>query len=145
MNEIDQFTNQYDYLSNFYYCSIKHNNAIYPSSEHLFQALKTNDVNEQEIIRKTNTPAQAKKAGRKVKLREDWENVKKSVMKYVIELKFDQNSSLRYQLLTTYPAILIEGNYWHDNYWGDCYCNKCKSIEGKNHLGHILMKYRDDL
>ena len=34
---------------------------------------------------------------------------------------------------------LIEGNWWHDYYWGVC------SGRGKNKLGEILMRVREEL
>ena len=48
-------------------------------------------------------------------------------------------------LLETGDEYLEEGTTWHDNEWGNCSCPKCKNIEGKNILGQLLMKVRDDV
>jgi predicted NAD-dependent protein-ADP-ribosyltransferase YbiA (DUF1768 family) len=61
-----------------------------------------------------------------------------------LRLKF-QDPKLRAMLLATGNEELIEGNTWHDNTWGDCSCDACKDIEGKNMLGKLLMKVRDEL
>jgi len=141
--KITHFKNEYRFLSNFYPCQIKHNNKIFPTAEHLYQVLKTTNLDIQENIRILKTPGAAKHTGKKVQLRKDWETVKLQIMEYVIKQKFNQNNALKNKLLSTYPAIIIEGNLWHDNYWGSCYCNYCQNISGDNNLGHILMKYRD--
>ena len=90
-------------------------------------------------------PSEAKKLGRKVKLREDWETVKYDIMYQVVLAKFSQNEDLKNKLLETGDAFLEEGTLWHDNCWGNCRCNECKNIVGKNHLGQILMRVREEL
>ena len=87
-------------------------------------------------------PAEAKRFGKKVLLRPDWETYKFGVMREVIRAKFEQNPDLAQKLLDTDPQHLIEGNHWHDNIYGICYCNKCQGIKGKNVLGKILMEER---
>jgi predicted NAD-dependent protein-ADP-ribosyltransferase YbiA (DUF1768 family) len=82
--------------------------------------------------------------GRKVQLRPDWEKVKEYYMELGLRLKFE-NPSLRQKLLETGSDELIEGNSWHDNEWGSCYCARCQNIAGKNKLGKLLMKLREEL
>ena len=53
--------------------------------------------------------------------------------------KFKLDKVLRFKLLDTYPAELIEGNTWGDTYWGVC------NGAGKNMLGKLLMKLRDEM
>ena len=93
------------------------------------------------------SPSDAKKAGRNLKLRSDWEEIKDRVMYDVCRAKFTMNDSLRLadRLLATGDEELVEGNTWHDNYWGDCHCEKCKDIPGRNQLGKTLMKLREKL
>lgn len=81
-------------------------------------------------------PSEAKKLGRRVKLRPDWEQVKDSIMEKVVFAKFSQNEDLKQLLLATGDAELIEGNTWGDMYWG-----QVNGI-GLNKLGKILMKVR---
>ena len=56
-----------------------------------------------------------------------------------VKAKFSKNPILKAKLLATGDAELIEGNWWNDTYWG-----VCKGV-GKNKLGKILMRVRDEL
>ena len=144
---INKFDGQYDFLSNFYETKILYNGLTYENAEAAFQAQKTLDIEEQKSF--TNIPPNiAKRKGRKVQLRLDWELVKDKIMEEICFAKFNQNKELKEKLLNTNNEMLIEGNYWHDNYWGICTCEKCqKENKGKNgnHLGMILMKIRSEL
>ena len=73
-----------------------------------------------------------------------WEDVKEEIMLKLLRLKF-KIPKMRRMLLDTGHQELEEGNYWHDNEWGNCYCMKCLTIPGKNKLGKLLMKIRDEL
>ena len=53
--------------------------------------------------------------------------------------KFTQNEELKEKLLATENEELVEGNTWHDTYWGVC------NRRGKNKLGKILMRIREEL
>lgn len=151
MRVINNFKNEYDFLSNFYICNVEYNGILYSSTEAAFQAQKTLENTERKYIA-TLTPSESKKAcnryglnGFKIKLRSDWEEVKDQAMYEAVKEKFKQNSDLKERLLNTGDAILIEGNRWHDNYWGNCTCDKCKNITGRNQLGLTLMKVREEL
>ena len=139
---IDEFTFGFLYLSNFYRSSISYKGVIYPTAEHLYQALKTTEKSMRKKISTLKTPGMAKRMGRTITLRYHWEEIKIGVMRKVIRLKFDQNLELQQFLLATEDRLLVEGNWWHDNFWGDCICSKCKHMEGQNHLGKLLMKRR---
>ena len=89
------------------------------------------------MIQEANNPQMAKRIGKKVKLREDWEDVKVSLMREIVEVKFIQNKEIRDKLIKTYPSDLIEENTWNDRTWGVC------KGKGKNLLGIILMEVRD--
>ncbi len=137
MKCIDTFDGPHRFLSNFWPCSIVYDGVEYPSVEHAYQAAKTTDIEKRLAISKLATAAAAKKAGRNVALREDWEQVKLAVMTELVSLKFIYPDLLQ-QLLDTDNAELIEGNWWGDTYWGVC------DGKGENHLGKILMKIRDE-
>ena len=140
MKQIDRFDGEYAFLSNFYSAPVElDDEIIYPTSEHAFQAMKTTDLEERLEIAKLSTPGKSKRAGRKVKLRPDWEDIKNAVMETVVRTKFQQNPELVDKLKDTGDAELIEGNTWNDTYWGVC------RGKGQNHLGQILMKVRADL
>lgn len=145
MKTIKRFKGLYRFLSNFYPSPIHIGEEMYPTSEHLYQAMKTKNKKTKEKIRLCKTPGNAKKLGRIIPLRKDWEKIKDKVMYFVVESKFLENKKLEKQLLATGKKKLVEGNYWHDNYWGDCYCPKCKHIKGQNKLGKILMRVRKQI
>lgn len=135
---IDKFRGKYWFLSNFYESSIEDENITYPTVEHYFQAQKTLNREEKLKIAKATKPAKAKKMGRQVKLRKDWEDIKLQVMEKALRLKF-QDSTLRKKLIATGDEELVEGNPWGDRYWGVC------NGSGKNNLGKLLMKIRKEL
>ena len=132
---------EYAFLSNFYECQCEFEGVEYITSEHAYQAAKTLDFEKRAMIQNCATPGAAKRMGRRVELREDWEEVKDQVMLDVLHNKFKNNENMKEKLLATGDAILIEGNVWHDNYWGICSCEKCGGI-GKNMLGTLLMFVR---
>lgn len=55
-------------------------NMTYLTVEHAFQAAESLDIKERIRISKLKSPGAAKKAGRKVRLRADWEKIKLAVM-----------------------------------------------------------------
>lgn len=136
MSKIDSFSKEYEFLSNFYSQEITYDGIKYPTNEHAFQAAKTLDLEERKAISSLPTPGQAKRAGRRVSLRPDWEEVKFDVMKEIVILKFI-NPALKEKLLATGDSELIEGNTWNDRCWG-----VCKGV-GQNNLGRILMEVRE--
>ena len=132
------FRDDYFFLSNFYEVPITYNGITYRSSEAAFQSMKAKD----ESLRKdfaNLTPNESKKLGRKVNLREDWEDVKVDIMYEIVKQKFIQNPDLKDKLIATGNAYLEEGNTWGDKVWGTV------NGEGFNHLGFILMKIREEL
>lgn len=141
---ITSFNGEYSFLSNFYPCQIEYYGVKYPTSEHAFQAAKTHNIMQKEAIKKADTPGKAKRLGRKVEIRSDWEEVKDQVMYEIILNKF-KNKEMKAKLLATNNEQLVEGNYWHDNYWGSCACLKCWQKPKENKLGKILMRVREEL
>ena len=141
---INCFDGKWAFLSNFYWNEIEHEGIVYPTNEHFFQAMKTLDNDERRQIANCLTPGQAKRMGRRVALRSDWESVKEDVMLLGLCLKF-ADEQLADWLLETGDEELIEGNDWSDNFWGVCHCKKCQAqgIQGQNRLGHLLMKVRE--
>ena len=138
--KISHFKGQYYFLSNFFRSSIEIDAVVYPTVEHYYQAMKTQDQTERERIISAGSPSQAKKYGRQSTLRSDWESIKLEVMERALRVKF-QDKELRKKLLATEDNVLEEGNTWGDTFWGV----NSKTGKGKNHLGKLLMKIRDDL
>lgn len=98
--------------------------------------MKSESPEERIRISKLDSPAKAKREGRRLKLRDDWEKVKINIMMMVVDLKFRYNPALMRKLLETNDAQLIEGNNWDDTFWGKV------NGKGKNLLGKILMYIR---
>lgn len=133
---IDKFSGEYAFLSNFYPCSIMFEGIVYPTAEHAFQAAKALDQLSRRRIASAGTPAEAKRMGRAVKLRPDWESIKIDIMRRVLKEKF-RNPDLLRRLRETTHEPLIEGNTWNDTFWGQV------DGKGKNWLGKLLMEIRD--
>jgi len=136
---IEKFEGEYYFLSNFYYSDVAMDGRVYPTVEHAFQAAKTLVETERETIRNVETPKEAKRLGRKVLLRKDWEDVKIDIMKKLLIDKFSPGRELAEKLKNTGDRKLIEGNYWGNTFWGVCYG------VGSNHLGNLLMEVRSEL
>ena len=132
MNKIDSFSGEHRFLSNFYPARVRLDGVEYPSTEHAFQAAKT--LGDRSVFL-LGSPGDAKRAGRRVALRADWEAVKLDVMADLLRQKFAADP-LRSKLLATGTAELIEGNTWGDRFWGVC------GGVGENHLGKLLMATR---
>ncbi len=139
MNEIKRFKGKYFFLSNFSPIPVTLEGITYPTSEHAYQAYKTEDLEERRKMAKLISPAKAKRHGKRLKLREDWNSIKLKIMENIIRQKFLQNQDYLKKLLETGNAELIEGNTWGDTYWG-----LYKGM-GENHLGKILIKIREEL
>lgn len=135
---IRQFRGNFFFLSNFYNCPVAYKQLTYTNNEAAFQAQKC--VSDTERIQFTKlSPSEAKRLGRRVSLRKDWEDVKVSIMEEVVRAKFTQNAELADKLLATGDAHLEEGNTWGDRVWGTV------NGIGANQLGIILMKIRDEI
>ena len=135
---ITAFRGKYFFLSNFYEISVKYKGILYHNTEAAFQAQKC--INESDKIKFSNlNPSEAKKLGRRVNLRSDWEDVKINEMYNIVKEKFIQNSDLLKKLIDTKDTYLEEGNTWGDKIWGTV------DGSGNNYLGKILMKVRDEL
>jgi ribA/ribD-fused uncharacterized protein len=136
VDRIDSFRGKFSFLSNFHSALTCYEAVLYPTSEHAFQAAKSFRPEDREQIRRARTPAEAKKLGRYVNLRPDWDQVRTNVMFYVVLDKFARNPKLLRDLLATGDLPLIEGNTWGDTFWGQV------NGEGENHLGKTLMSVR---
>ena len=110
---ISAFRGAYDFLSNFYPAPITYNGLVFQNNEAAFQAAKCPERSAEFCFL---NPSEAKRLGRRVKLRNDWE-----------------------RLISTSDFELIEGNNWGDHIWGVC------DGYGENRLGKILMRIREEL
>lgn len=136
--DINSFSGSHRFLSNFWPSFVVLDEDTYPTVEHAYQAAKTEDKITRTYIRLATTPGYAKKLGRALILRPNWEEFKIPIMTDLVTQKF-YKEPLRSLLIQTSPGSLVEGNTWGDTFWGVC------RGKGSNHLGLILMKIRDEL
>jgi ribA/ribD-fused uncharacterized protein len=156
---IDRFTEYYYFLSNFYPHKMTYPtpnskggswlrswaSEEFRTSEHAYQAYKSDNLAEHEYIKNLDTAGKAKRAGANViTMRKNWEEIKYDVMLDIVRAKFE-DEELAKNLLDTRNEILVESNYWHDCIWGSCTCDNCRNKEKLNWLGKILMQVREEI
>jgi ribA/ribD-fused uncharacterized protein len=126
------------WLSNMHPHIVYWEGLYYKSAEAAYQAAKLEDPR----LRKRFTHFtgyQAKIEGLHVKTRGNWDSIKPAVMEAILRDKFKPGTVLAQRLADTDVAELIEKAPW-DSYWGDG-----KDGKGRNMMGKILMKLRDEL
>lgn len=135
-NTISEFKGKYFFLSNFYSAPVTYLGKSFKNNEAAFQSAKCPERSDEFL---NLNPSEAKRLGRRVRLRNDWEEVKNDVMYDICKAKFSQNPKLAQLLINTGYADLIEGNTWGDKVWGVC------DGVGENRLGKILMRIRTEM
>lgn len=90
-----EFKGEYHFLDNFYPAPVTWEGITYPTSEHAFQAAKTFDNDFRLQLAQVESPFRAKKMGRAVDLRTDWEERKYDLMEEIVLAKFLQNPDLQ--------------------------------------------------
>lgn len=134
---IVRFDGEHAFLSNFHPSPVRGPlSLLFPTVEHAFQAAKCVRSRDVEMILDARTPGIAKRMGRGVEMRSNWDEIRVEVMEELVWAKFTA-PTLRTKLLSTGDAKLIEGNTWGDTFWG-----VCNGI-GENNLGKILMRVRE--
>lgn len=136
---INKFDGRYRFLSSFWTAAVVFEDVLYPSSEHAYQAAKSKSSSVRLMIRQAPTPGKAKRLGRTIEIRKDWDAIKLDVMEQIVRDKFTRTQALGELLLATGDQELVEGNHWGDTFWSVC------NGVGENHLGKILMKIRSEL
>lgn len=133
---IDRFTGEYSFLSNFSLHPLAFGTEIAKTCEHAFQAAKATNPRDAAWVLAAPGPREAKRRGRSIAKRPDWDLRKDGVMLVCLRVKFAKGTELARRLDATGDAQLIEGNTWGDRYWGMC------DGYGLNKLGHLLMLVR---
>ena len=136
---IMQFTGEYRWLSNFYPATIACKEYTFPSVEHAYQALKCADPAEYTRFLGI-TAVEAKRLGKRVKMRPSFNEERVKVMLWLLRRKF-KHPELRAKLLATGDTALVEGNTWGDTFWGV----DLRTGQGQNMLGKLIMKVRAEL
>lgn len=134
MKDILFFNDEHAWLSNFWPARVWLEDRVYSCVENAYQAAKSlpTQYNEFSYI----TPGQAKRLGRVLPVRKDWDAVKLTVMKRLLDQKFVAGSDLAERLKATDDCLLQEGNTWGDTFWG------VYNGHGQNWLGKLLMAQR---
>lgn len=138
---IGPFDGEYHYLSNFYPAPIAVHGLTYPTVEHFYQASKAATKAGYDAVMSCDSPAGAKRVGRHVEVRPDFEQLKRAIMMQGVLAKFTQHPDLRELLLSTLVEELVEVNTWGDRYWG-AVITRGGHVGGENWLGRILMATR---
>jgi len=126
-------------FSNFVPSKVVLDGVIYPTVEHAYQAAKTELVFQRAMIVQAETPGKAKKLGKHVTLRKDWEAIKYSIMLDLLKQKFDKYGKYTEVLLSTGDEPIAEGaEKWDDREWG-----LGSDGSGKNLLGRALVEVRE--
>ncbi len=75
----------------------------------------------------------------KSRRRQDWDEIKVSVMKEILRQKVEQHEYVRRKLLATGNRTLVEDS-WRDTFWG-----WGPNKDGLNMLGKLWMEIREEL
>lgn len=110
----------------------------YATVEHYFQASKAASLADHEHVASQPTPKAAKKKGRCIKLRADWEDVKYDVMVTGLRAKF-HIPRFRRLLLDTGDRVIVEDSPY-DFEWG--IRDADGGLGGRNLMGKALMEVR---
>ncbi len=155
---IERFKGDHRWLSNFQVSPIPAFGLLIPTVEHAYQASKAESEIDRVSILEVETPGAAKRLGRKIPVRDDWDQIKPLVMLTLLRRKYTRPDMME-KLLATGDQILIEGNDWGDTFWG-CVREKMGSIKnmppdhriytykgwvGLNMLGRLTMEVRRDV
>ncbi len=115
--------------------------VTWPSAEHYFHAQKTEDKDAREYIRgaKMSDDVRGRLNDLKIKPPGNWESRCDAIMRAALLAKFQQNDTLRRQLLETGKAILVSDSNSRLSYWVE------RRGAGFNVIGKMLMNIREEL
>lgn len=135
---ISNFTDKYEFLSNFYNHPMVFDGVEYSNAEAAFQAQSAADKGSKRKFARLSG-IKAKAYSRHIVQRDDWdEYTQDSVMRDVLAAKF-KDKELAEKLCNTGDEKLINMNQFRDDYWG------VTMRGGRNKLGLMLMELRDKL
>jgi ribA/ribD-fused uncharacterized protein len=142
-------------LSQWYESIFEVDNVKYPTAEHFMMASKARLFSDEETLAEIiacQTPAEAKKLGRKVKKFDPiiWDKHKYELVKIGNFHKFSQHEHLKIFLIQTDKKVLVEASPL-DTIWGiglgkdNEKAQKAATWRGENLLGFALMEAREML
>lgn len=136
---IDSFSEENFFLSNLYPSPMVVDGKFYQTVEHAFHACKAKNDEDAKLVRECESAIQAKRLGRQMPVRDDWEEVQIAVMRRLLLVKFCSNRQLVKKLLDTGDRKIVYSNNDGDWYWGQYEGN------GHNNIGILLMEVRSIL
>ncbi len=128
-------------FSNFSSFQIMYEGKLYPTSEHVYHAMKFTDPEIQEKMRLAISAHEAFYLARDFedKKRSDWNDVRYEYMKQILRLKVEQHPYVKKKLIASDGLIIIEDS-WRDAAWG-----WGPDRDGQNLLGNAWMEVRSEI
>lgn len=145
------FQSKHTPLSNLYLCSIKRNGILYASAEHAYQhakAVENKDFIRARAILAQPSSVEAMMIAKGIKTNALWlENRQLLVMEEILRLKKEQVPEFATELEASANHVLVE--FTRSHFWGSGHTTSVDLIanghyRGLNHLGHLLVKIRDN-
>ncbi len=130
-------------FDNFSSFKVEWNGYLFASVEEAYQAASFMGSDEElvEKIKKSHSADEAQRIAyaNRDKRREDWDDVKISIMEELLRLKIEQNPYVKKKLLQTEDYMIVEDSP-KDDFWG-----WGPNRNGQNNLGKLWMKLRKEL
>ena len=130
-------------FDNFSSFKVEWNGYLFASVEEAYQAASFMGSDEElvEKIKKSHSADEAQRISyaNRDKRREDWDDVKISIMEELLRLKIEQNPYVKKKLLQTEDYMIVEDSP-KDDFWG-----WGPNRNGQNNLGKLWMKLRKEL
>ena len=130
-------------FDNFSSFKVEWNGYLFASVEEAYQAASFMGSDEElvEKIKKSHSADEAQRIAyaNRDKRREDWDDVKVSIMEELLRLKIEQNPYVKKKLLQTEDYMIVEDSP-KDDFWG-----WGPNRNGQNNLGKLWMKLREEL
>lgn len=130
-------------FDNFSSFKVEWNGYLFSSVEEAYQAASFMGSDEElvEKIKKSHSADEAQRIAyaNRDKRREDWDDVKISIMEELLRLKIEQNPYVKKKLLQTGDYMIVEDSP-KDDFWG-----WGPNRDGQNNLGKLWMKLREEL
>ena len=130
-------------FDNFSSFKVEWNGYLFASVEEAYQAASFMGSDEElvEKIKKSHSADEAQRIAyaNRDKRREDWDDVKISIMEELLRLKIEQNPYVKKKLLQTGDYMIVEDSP-KDDFWG-----WGSNRDGQNNLGKLWMKLREEL
>ena len=130
-------------FDNFSSFKVEWNGYLFSSVEEAYQVASFMESDEElvEKIKKSHSADEAQRISyaNRDKRREDWDDVKISIMEELLRLKIEQNPYVKKKLLQTEDYMIVEDSP-KDDFWG-----WGPNRNGQNNLGKLWMKLREEL